>query len=276
MGKLMLVGAGPGDMELITVKGVKALQNADVVLYDALANHALLEYCKPGCHVVYVGKKPGLHWYQQIYINDMIVAYARQYETVVRLKGGDPFVFGRGHEELTYAMEHGIEVEVVPGVTSAIAVPAMLGIPLTKRGVNESFWVVTGTTASGHFSQDMRMAAQSTASVVILMGMKRLPEIIKLFKKYRAEDEPVAVIQNGTCENECKAFGTLQSIVDVVNKKALKAPAIILIGEVVNKRQEQVATTLCYDQAWLDQDPHNSTLRQRWNNREHFGRLQKK
>ena len=247
MGKLILVGAGPGDEELITLKGLKALQNADVVLYDALASHKLLEHCKPGCQLIYVGKKPGLHQYQQIYINDMIIDCARQYGTVVRLKGGDPFVFGRGHEELTHARNHGIEVEVVPGVTSAIAVPAMSGIPLTKRGVNESFWVVAGTTSSGHFSRDLRMAAQSTASVVILMGMKNLPDIIKLFKTYRAENEPVAVIQNGTCKNERKGFGTLQSITEVVNAKALKAPGIILIGEVVNERTDQVAAALCYN-----------------------------
>ena len=251
MSKLILVGAGPGDEELITLKGLKALENADVVLYDALVNQKLLAHCGSSCHLVYVGKKPGLHQYQQIYINDMIVDYARQYETVVRLKGGDPFIFGRGHEELTHAMEHGIEVEVIPGVTSAIAVPALSGIPLTKRGVNESFWIVTGTTSSGHFSQDMKMAARSTASVVILMGMKNLPEIIKLFKKYRSENEPVAVIQNGTFESERRGFGTLQSIIEVVNEKALKSPAIILIGEVVNERPEPVKEDIMLQQSIL-------------------------
>ena len=253
MSKLILVGAGPGDEELITLKGLKALKNADVVLYDALINQKLLTHCRSSCHLVYVGKKPGLHQYQQIYINDMIIDYARQFETVVRLKGGDPFVFGRGHEELTHATEHGIEVEVIPGVTSAIAVPALSGIPITKRGVNESFWVVTGTTSAGHFSRDMKMAAQSTASVVILMGMKNLTEIIRLFKKYRSEDEPVAVIQNGTFENERQGFGTLQSIIEVVNKKALKSPAIILIGKVVNERPEPVIADIMYNEAYLDQ-----------------------
>ena len=173
MSELILVGAGPGDPELITLKAINALKKADVVLYDALANDEFLNYCRPDCIKVYVGKKPGIHSYQQIFINDMIVDYARQYQRVVRLKGGDSFVFGRGHEELECARAHGIEVTIVPGISSSISVPALNEIPLTKRGVNESFWVVTGTTVDHEMSNDINLAAQSSATVVILMGMKR-------------------------------------------------------------------------------------------------------
>ncbi len=129
MSKLLLIGAGPGDPELITLKAIRGLQEADVVLYDALVNKELLKHCRPDCELVYVGKKPGIHQYQQIYINDMIVDNAKRYETVVRLKGGDPFVFGRGHEELEHARAHGIAVEVIPGISSALSVPALSEIP---------------------------------------------------------------------------------------------------------------------------------------------------
>lgn len=232
MGKLILVGAGPGDAELITLKGIKALQNADVVLYDALANSSLLEYCKGDCIKIYVGKKAGLHQYQQIYINAMIVDYALRYSQVVRLKGGDPFVFGRGHEELEHAEQNGIEVEVIPGISSSLAVPAINHIPLTKRGVNESFWVVTGTTTNGSFSKDMAYAAQSSATVVILMGMKNLKLITELFSYYRDEYEPVGIIQNGTHENQQEVFGNLGNIAGKAEDLQIKSPAVIIIGQV--------------------------------------------
>ena len=233
MGKLLLVGAGPGDPELITLKAIKALEMADVVLYDALANDELLSYCRKGCHKVYVGKKAGLHAYQQIFINDMMVDYVRQNKIVVRLKGGDPFVFGRGHEELAYAWERGIDVEVVPGVSSALAVPTAHHIPLTKRGVNESFWVVTGTTMNGSFSNNLAFAARSTATVVILMGMKNLSKIISLFQTHRGNEESIAIIQNGTRHNEKAVIGTLKCVEQKTLENEMSNPAIIIIGEVV-------------------------------------------
>ena len=238
MGKLILIGAGPGDPELITLKGVNALKEADVVLYDALANDQLLEYCKEGCEKVYVGKKSGLHIKQQSHINELIVEHATKDKTVVRLKGGDPFVFGRGHEEMEHAKKYGIKSEVIPGITSSIAVPSSLHIPLTKRGINESFWVVTGTTRSEEFSHDLIQAAQSSATVIILMGMKNLTQIVDVFQKYRPEDEPVAIIMNGTLPDEKKAFGTLTSIAGLVKENGLTSPAIIVVGKVVNQRIE--------------------------------------
>lgn len=235
MGKLILVGAGPGDVDLITLKGVKALRSANVVLYDALANEELLDYCSPDCIKIYVGKKAGLHSYQQIYINDMIVDYAKKYDTVVRLKGGDPYVFGRGHEEQEHALSKGVEVEVVPGISSAMAVPAYSNIPLTKRGVNESFWVVTGNTMAGKLSSDMEKAAESSATVVILMGMGNLDKIASLFSYHRGSDEPVAVIQNGTRHDENKVIDKLSNVTHLVKENGISSPAIIVIGQVVNE-----------------------------------------
>ncbi|MEL7005759.1 MAG: uroporphyrinogen-III C-methyltransferase, partial [Bacteroidota bacterium] len=230
MGKLIMVGAGPGDVDLITLKGIKALKKADVVLYDALANAELLQYCKEDCLKIYVGKKAGIHSYQQIYINDMIVDYARQHDTVVRLKGGDPYVFGRGHEEYEHAASNGIEVEVIPGVSSALAAPANCQIPLTKRGVNESFWVITGHTRDGGFSRDMISAAKSSATVVILMGLGNLSKIVSAFSVCRGSKEPIAIIQNGTRPNEKRVVSTLQNIEEEVKGKSISSSPITIIA----------------------------------------------
>jgi uroporphyrin-III C-methyltransferase len=231
--KLSLIGAGPGDPELITLKAIKSMETAGVILYDALANPALLEYAQPDAIKVFVGKRAGQHAFQQRKINQMIVEYAYTYGHVVRLKGGDPFVFGRGQEEKEYALKHGLEVEIVPGISSALSVPALQNIPLTSRGANESFWVVTGTTRNGSLSKDIQLAAQSSATVVILMGMKKLKLITALFSKYRSIDEPIAIIQNGTCENEQVGVGCLKNIHSIVTKQQLGSPAIIVIGAVV-------------------------------------------
>ena len=247
MSTLYLIGAGPGDPDLITLKAVKALNKAQVVLYDALANPDLLQHCSPECEFVYVGKKPGIHQYQQIYINDMIVDNGKKYDHVVRLKGGDPFVFGRGHEELEHARAHGMEVEVIPGITSAISVPALSEIPLTKRGINESFWVVTGTTSNLELSRDVALAAQSSATVVILMGMKHLPKIANLFMKSRGANETIGIIQNGSRPNEQSVFTEMSLVVDEVAKQGLSSPAIIVIGEVVRLGKQKVLSRLAQE-----------------------------
>ncbi|TBW30322.1 uroporphyrinogen-III C-methyltransferase [Gramella sp. KN1008] len=232
--KLSVVGAGPGDPELITIKAVKALKSAKVVLYDALINRELLEYAPQAEHV-FVGKRKDKHRYSQDEINELIVKNALEKGHVVRLKGGDPFVFGRGSEEITYARSKGLETEVVSGITSSVAVPANVGIPLTQRGTSESFWVITGTTSQRKLSNDVRLAAQSTATVVILMGMSRIAEIAEVFSRFGKEDTPVGIIQNGTTVNEKAGFGTIRNIVEVVKNKKLTAPAIIVIGEVVKE-----------------------------------------
>jgi uroporphyrin-III C-methyltransferase len=229
------VGAGPGDPELITIKGVMALQQAQVVLYDALVHPALLEYVPSGAKLVYVGKRKAKKEFPQDEINQLIVFYATRYRNVVRLKGGDPFIFGRGHEELEYAAARGIEVEVIPGISSSIAAPSAAGIPLTKRGVNESFWVITGTLSSGDISNDIQHAAKSSATVIILMGMNNIEKITTLFKEARDEHEPAAIIQYATWEQQRTIHGTIASISELARENKIGAPAVIVIGKVVNE-----------------------------------------
>lgn len=236
-GKLTVVGAGPGDVDLITLKGIKALQGADVVLYDALVDIELLEYAK-NAEKIFVGKRKGCYAYQQSQINELIVQIAEQGLHVIRLKGGDPFVFGRGAEEMEYATLFGMEVAVVPGISSSVAVPASQHIPVTKRGLAESFWVITGTTKEHKLSADVALAAKSSATVVILMGMSKLGEIMELFKKENKSNVPVAIIQNGTRNNEKIGIGTVTSIEHKAKEQQLSNPAIIVIGEVVSHRQK--------------------------------------
>jgi uroporphyrin-III C-methyltransferase len=235
--KLTVVGAGPGDVDLITVKAIKVLKTADVVLYDALVNEELLDYINPKAEQIFVGKRRGCYKYQQEQINELIVARAKSNGHVVRLKGGDPFIFGRGAEEMEYAANFGVEVDVVPGISSSMAVAASQNIPVTKRGSSESFWVITGTTKEHKISNDIKLAAQSNATVVVLMGMSKLPEIVKLFQAEGKNNLPVAIIQNGTRADEKIGIGTVDTIENIVAEKELKNPAIILLGEVVKYRQ---------------------------------------
>ena len=232
--KVTLIGAGPGDPDLITIKGAKALANANVVLYDALINRALLHYAPNATHI-FVGKRKGMHSFSQDEINELIVSSAFEYGNAVRLKGGDPFIFGRGSEEIDHIESFGIETEVISGISSAMAVPASVGIPLTRRGISESFWVITGTTSERKLSKDVYLAAQSTATVVILMGMSKLSEIVSIFKKFNKNEVPTAIIQNGTTKSEKIGLGTINTIEEVVAKNKLASPAIIVIGEVVKE-----------------------------------------
>ncbi|HZB12588.1 MAG TPA: uroporphyrinogen-III C-methyltransferase [Chryseolinea sp.] len=230
---LTLVGAGPGDPDLITLKGIKAIKAADVVLYDALVSVEIVQLIPPGVPALSVGKRAGSHEFTQDNINELIVEFAYLYGHVVRLKGGDSFVFGRGSEELAYAESHGIRTSVVPGVSSAIGVPASLNIPVTARGISESFWVVTGTTKSGEISGDVALAAQSKATVVILMGLNRIGDIMKLFAAHGKSETPVAVIQNGTLPNQKNVIGTVSTISGMTSIEQVGPPALIIIGEVV-------------------------------------------
>lgn len=233
--KLILIGAGPGDPELISLKGIKALQNADVVLYDALVHTDLLNYADKA-EKIYVGKRSGEHYASQDETNQLITEKLKTNNNVVRLKGGDPFIFGRGQDEIDFVKQEiaDVEIEVIPGITSAIGIPSLHQIPLTKRGNNESVWIVTGTTAKCELSKDIELAAQSTATVVVLMGMNQLENIVAIFKKFRGEDLPIAIIQNGSLETEKKVVGTLATIQPLVLHHEIKSPAIIVIGAVVN------------------------------------------
>lgn len=231
---LSLVGAGPGDPELITLKAIKAISRADVILYDALANEVLLDHASPKAIRRFVGKRFGCHALSQQEINDLILEYAFSHDRIVRLKGGDPFVFGRAWEEIEAARQAGIEVEIIPGISSAIAVPASRMIPLTCRGVNESFWVTTGTTRSGDISPDIQLAARSSATVVILMAMSRLEAIMDIFTQNGKGETPVAIIQDGTTEKEKMVTGKVKDIVFKSQYADLSNPAVIIVGEVVN------------------------------------------
>ncbi len=231
--KLTLVGAGPGDPDLITVKGLNKLKTADVILYDALVNPALLDHA-PHAKKIFVGKRKGFHRFSQDDINNMIVDQAYLHGHVIRLKGGDPFVFGRGSEEIDHAENFGLHTEIIPGISSSIAVPSSIGIPLTKRGVSESFWVITGCNSDRQLSLDVGLAAQSSATVVILMGMHKLGQITAIFKGLNRGETPAAVIQNGTMTNERSVIGSVDTIDHLVQKNNLSSPAIIIIGEVVS------------------------------------------
>jgi uroporphyrin-III C-methyltransferase len=236
IGSVKIVGAGPGDPELISLKGLKAIRQADVIVYDALVDPVLLTHAAPACKLIYAGKRKGHKAFEQDEINDMLVSYSLKNQAVVRLKGGDPFVFGRGHEELEYATRHGIAAEIIPGISSAIAAPAAAGIPLTKRHVNESFWVITGTLCHDQMSRDLFLAAQSSATVVVLMGLSHLAEIVSLFQKERSAQEPIAIIQHATCATQKIVTGTLENIEHAVRLAGIETPAIIVIGQVVDER----------------------------------------
>lgn len=238
IGKLTLVGAGPGDPELISVKGLKAIQKADVILYDALVSKELIQSVQPSCKLVYVGKRKGKKEFPQDEINRLLVFYAIRFKNVVRLKGGDPNVFGRGHEEMSFASSYNIEVEIIPGISSSIAAPTAAGIPLTKRGVNESFWVITGTLSNGDLSNDIELAARSSATIVILMGMTHIEKIARLFQEHRSPLEPFCVIQEATLPSQKIVTGSAANIHQMVVEDGISSPAVIVIGKVVEERNK--------------------------------------
>jgi len=227
--KLTLVGAGPGDPELITIKGIKALIEAKVVLYDALVHPDLLEYSNG--EKIFVGKRYQQHSFSQDEINLLIVKKALEKGEVVRLKGGDPFVFGRGYEEIEFAKQFGIKSAVVPGISSATGLTALQKIPLTIRGMNESFWVITGTNSLHQLSNDLIQASKTSATIVILMGVSKLKQIVEVFKAIGKEDMPVALIQNGSLKNEKVVLGKIENIQQKVIDNKLSSPAIIVVGE---------------------------------------------
>lgn len=235
--KLTLVGAGPGDPELLSIKGMKTLFQADVVIYDALVHPDLLLYA-PQAELIFAGKRRSHHHLTQDEINDLIVEKALDLGHVVRLKGGDPFLFGRGGEEIAFAQKHGIDTAFVPGITSATSVPATAGISLTQRGISDSLWIVTGTTTKGNFSADLFLAAKSMATVVILMGMQNLDKIVETFQNEREKDTSVAIIQNGFLPEQKEIIGRLSTISALVNQHQVANPAIIVIGDVVENSQQ--------------------------------------
>ncbi len=235
--QISLVGAGPGDIELITLKGLNALKKANVVLYDALVNQELLNFAPKEALKIYVGKRNSNHAYSQEQINTLIVDMAYTHGHVVRLKGGDSFVFGRGQEEINYADLFNIKTEVIPGISSSVAVPALAGIPVTHRNSSESFWVITGTTKSNELSKDILTAAKTNTTLVILMGLNKLNEITNVFKNLNKNKTPVAIIQDGSLPTQKEVVGTIDTIYELAVTSKIKSPAIIVIGEVVKQHK---------------------------------------
>ncbi len=234
-GKVYLVGAGPGDEELITLKGVRAIEEADVILYDRLSSSGLLRYQKPGAELFDVGKKPDHHPVPQDEINRLLVDKALEGKVVTRIKGGDPFVFGRGGEEALSLEKEGISYEVVPGITSAIAVPAYGGIPVTQRNISTSFHVITGheNPEKEEAMVDYSVLAKLKGTLIFLMGIKALPRITKMLTAEGMDpDTKAAVIHRGTTAKEKKALGTLRTIEEEVKKMNITSPGIIVVGEV--------------------------------------------
>ncbi|OHD97975.1 MAG: uroporphyrinogen-III C-methyltransferase [Sulfurimonas sp. RIFCSPLOWO2_12_FULL_36_74] len=238
MGKVYLTGAGPGDIELLTLKALRVIKEADVIIYDRLANPDILSEAKNGCEFVYVGKEDGRHIVPQDDINEVIYQNALKYDNVVRLKGGDPFVFGRGGEEAQYLYERGIKFEIIPGITSAISAPAYAGIPVTHRGVAVSFRVVTGHESPHKKESQIPWDTFKTDdTIVFLMGLHNLPKISKkLMEIGKAKDYPCAVISKGTTKEQSVVVGTLENIVQ--KTKDVPTPALIVVGKVVELREQ--------------------------------------
>jgi uroporphyrin-III C-methyltransferase len=242
-GKVFLIGAGPGDPDLITLKAVKALQTAEVILIDDLVNRALLAHA-PQARVVEVGKRGGCKSTPQHFINRMMIALATQGQTVVRLKGGDPFLFGRGGEEMQAMQQAGISVEIVPGITSGIAAPASIGIPVTHREFTHGVTFVTGHTQNGEKPDWQALVAGGT-TLVIYMGMKYLSAIVTdLLEAGMASDLPAAAIQQGTTDQQRQVVSTLAALPAAVKQEGLESPAIIVLGEVVRLARQEALSEL--------------------------------
>ena len=241
VGKVYIVGAGPGDPELITIKAARLIRSADVILYDRLVSEETISLAKEGCKLIYVGKHPGESSTTQERINEMLVEKAQEGGSIVRLKGGDPFLFGRGGEEAQVLSREGISYEVVPGITSAISVPAYAGIPVTQRHIASSVAFITGHEASTKTkgTVEWERIAQSVDTLVVMMGIRNLGNIAeRLINGGRDPKTPVAIIEKGTTKLQKTITGTLETIEVKARIEGIKPPAITIIGKVVNLREE--------------------------------------
>ncbi len=233
MAKVFLIGAGPGDPELMTLKAARALRTADVVLVDELVNRGCLAHARSGARIIEVGKRGGCKSTPQVFIEKLLVQYSRAGNTVARLKCGDPFVFGRGGEELQALLEAGIEVEVIPGITAGIGVPAALGIPVTHRGIARGVTFVTGHTKDGQ-EPNWEALARSGTTLVVYMGLRRLEQIASQLRKAGlSEATPACAIENGTLKTQREIVSTLAGLPAAAAQARLASPAIIVVGEVV-------------------------------------------
>jgi len=237
--KVYLLGAGPGDIELMTIKSLRLIKEAEVIIYDRLANPEILKKAPKTCKFINVGKANGTHLVPQDQINEIIYESALKYKNVIRLKGGDPFVFGRGGEEALYLKQKGIKFDIVPGISSPISVPAYAGIPVTQRGITTSFRVVTGHEARDKTTSQINWDSFNTdETIVFLMGLHNIDKITKNLMSISGKpaDYPVAVISKGTTDEQKVVIGTLKNITQ--KAKALPTPALIVVGKVVNLRDE--------------------------------------
>jgi len=237
-GKAYIVGAGPGDPDLITVKALKILKEADVVIYDRLIPLKVLDYCKNDCELIYAGKSPGKHEMEQEEINEIIVKKTMEGKKVVRLKGGDPYIFGRGEEECYYVITHGIDCEVVPGIPSFIGASVYSGIPLTNRKLSSSFSVITGREAEEKHSKTVKVEeiAKSSDTIVIMMGVSTLKENLEKIANVRGYDESCAIVMNATTEMQKVVTGSIKEVLDNYDKLSLENPAIIIVGKTIKMR----------------------------------------
>lgn len=237
-GKVYIMGAGPGDLELLTLKGKRAIEEADCVVYDRLINPRILDFAKKDAEMIYLGKGNTEGGVIQDEINRTIVTKALEGKTVARVKGGDPFVFGRGGEEIQSLFDNGISFEVIPGITSSISVPAYAGIPVTHRGVARSFHVFTGHTMEDGTWHNFEAIAKLEGTLVFLMGIKTLPIIVSdLVKNGKNPETPVAIIEKGATADQRVTVGTLENIIEKAKERKIVPPAITIIGEVVNLRE---------------------------------------
>ncbi|HEX9061781.1 MAG TPA: uroporphyrinogen-III C-methyltransferase, partial [Clostridia bacterium] len=240
-GKVYIMGVGPGDYKLITLKAKECIEKADVIVYDRLISSRIIKLAKENAELIYVGKMPDCHAVPQEGINEILVKKAREGKTVVRVKGGDPFMFGRGGEEAQALVDNGIEFEIIPGVTSAISVPAYAGIPVTHRDFSSSLHIITGHEKPGKESSfiDYEVVSKIEGTLVFLMGVKNLSDICKNLIKYGKDKEtPVAVVENGTTPFQRKVLGTLETISQIVIEEGIKSPAVTVIGDVVGLEEK--------------------------------------
>jgi len=249
-GKVFLVGAGPGDPGLITVRGVACLRQADVAVYDYLVPKELMDYLPPHAERLFVGKLAGNHFVEQEDINQLLIDKAQEGKRVVRLKGGDPFIFGRGGEECLALVGAGVPFEVVPGICAAVGVSAYAGIPVTQRGYASSLYLVTAHLSSkgAELNINWEQLARAGDTLCIYMGMRILPEIAEQLQQHGcAPDTPVAVVQWGTHPEQRTVTGTLRDIAEKVSKAGLSRPGLIIVGEVVRLREQL---------NWFERDAH--------------------
>lgn len=246
MSKVYIIGTGPGDEELLTIKAQKVLEKCTAILYDRLVSNNILNYVTEDCKVYYCGKEPGAHYKTQEEINEMLVKLAKEGHIVGRVKGGDPYVFGRGGEEVLALKEENIDFEVIPGVTSPISVLNYAGIPITQRGIAQSFHIVTGMTAAS-LKVNFEALAKENGTLVFMMGLENLDSIIDRLKENGKDiNTPAAVVMRGTSSKQKKVVGTMKDISLKVKEAGLKSPCIIVIGEVVS---------LSEDLAWYEKKP---------------------